>query len=129
VTIISTGPPVLGLVREAAFNLRLEARGSVSEAVLAWSDGKGEKQREVLAESVSGLSFGYLPSSAKGAGIAMWRSRWGTNDGALSALRIVIRFHSAERAREIVLAVETEIPVACLRDARQSGCTLEAVGQ
>jgi prepilin-type N-terminal cleavage/methylation domain-containing protein len=118
--IVSSGPPALGLPRTVAFGLRLATQGSSQDLILSWPDEVGKERREVLAASVSELAFDYL--SLRPDLMTTWESQRTPEEGPLSALRLTLRFRSCAKTHVVVVPVDADLPVACLRDSRQIGC-------
>ncbi|KAB0264674.1 hypothetical protein [Microvirga brassicacearum] len=132
-TVTSSGLPIISLPQAAAFRLRREAERSRSDVVLTWVDDKGREQRTLLAEGVSELTLAYLPlerdpSKGPTSRKATWRSQWRAGDGPLTALRLALRFGAASTPRVFVIPIEADLPAACLRNPRQTGCLLEGFG-
>ncbi|MGO4571640.1 type II secretion system protein [Microvirga sp. 2TAF3] len=123
-TVLSVGPPILGLPRSAVFTLRREGQSAVSDIVLTWTDEGGEGRQEIVAQNISDSTFAYLPLQTNSPD-ATWRSRWRAEDGPLRALRLSLRFAPASIARVIVIPMQADFPATCLRNPRQIGCTLE----
>ncbi len=127
-TVISMGPPILGLAQARPFTLRREARGSVSDLILVWVDEVGREQRELIAQDVVDFTFAYLPST-RASSAPLWKSWWRAEDGSLTAIRLALRFARAATSREVVIPIQADLPATCLRNPRQVGCIGEGVSR
>lgn len=119
VSVVSTGPPMLGLPKVTAFTMHLDGQDPPA-VILAWRDEDGREQRETVVEAAPEVAFAYLPHAA-GSTQAVWRSVWRAEDGPVSALRFSLR--SSDRSpRWVVIPIQADLPATCLRDPRQRGC-------
>jgi len=127
IQVMSNGLPAIGLPQLSAFHLRRDVGRAGSDAVLSWVDDARQVHRKILAQDIAELTFAYLPrvlDRLKGtiSGTQAWQPRWHADDGQLSALRLVIRFKQEAMPWIVVIPIEADLSVACLRNSQQAGC-------